>query len=115
MFFPATVQAVVALLQAGAFAVLVSPAAAGAALYGALAALGNTALLVWRWRRGEQDHHCDGPRHLKTFYRSSMERFLVVGVWLAIGLGGFKLDAGPVLTGFVVVLLAWVIAAAARK
>lgn len=115
MFFSATVQGVVALLLAVAFAVLVSPAAGGAALYGAAAALGNTALLVWRWRRGERDYHCDGPRHLKSFYRSSMERFLVVGVWLALGLGGFKLDAGPMLMGFVVGLLAWVIAAAARK
>lgn len=112
MFFPATVQGLVVLLTALIIGLWSVPAAAWAALYGGAAALANTGLLVWRHRQGEHDHHCDAARHLRSFYRSSLERFFVVGVWLALGLGGWKLEAAPMLVGFVVGLLAWVIAAA---
>lgn len=114
MFFQAAVQGVVVLLTALGIGLWATPAAGWAALYGGAAALANTALLVWRHRQGEHDHHCDGARHLKSFYHSSLERFFVVGVWLALGLGGWKLEAAPMLAGFVLGLLAWVIAAAVR-
>ena len=114
MFFPATAQALVVLLTAVVIGLWAVPAAGWAALYGGAAALANTALLVWRHWQGERDYHCDAARHLKSFYRSSLERFLMVGIWLAVGLGGWKLEAGPMLAGFVVGLLAWVIAAAVR-
>lgn len=114
MFFPATVQGLVVLLMALIMGLWSAPEAGWATLYGGGAALANTALLVWRHRQGEHDYHCDAQRHLKKFYRSSLERFFAVGVLLALGLGGWKLDAAPMLAGFVVGLAAWVIAAAVR-
>ena len=86
-----------------------------AVMYGGGVALVNTGLLVWRWYRGLHDYHCDGGRHLRSFYRSEMERFFVVCTMLATGLAGLGLAPLPLLTGFIVGQSAWVIAAAARK
>ena len=115
MFFPVTVQVVVMLLVAAMIGLWSASSAGLTALYGGLAALANTVLLIWHHKRGARDYHCDGARHLRSFYRSSLERFLVVGIWLAIGLGGLRLEAKPLLIGFVVGLLAWVVALAVRK
>lgn len=98
------VAGLIALQQAGL-------AVALALLYGACAALLNTGLLVWRFKRGERDYHCDAGRHLKSFYRSSLERYAVVGVWLAVGFGLLNLGGLPMLLGFVIGQLAWVLAA----
>lgn len=114
MFFPATVQGSVVLLTALIIGLWSAPPAGWATLYGGAAALVNTGLLVWRHHEGGPDYHCDAARHLKSFYRSSLERFFVVGIWLALGLGGLELEPAPVLAGFIVGLLAWVIAAAVR-
>ncbi len=80
-----------------------------ALLYGGLVALVNSALLVIRWQRGLRDHHCDGQRHLKSFNRSMMERFFVVGVLLAVGFGVLNLPQFVMLSGFIVGQLAWVV------
>ena len=80
-------------------------------LYGATAALLNTGFLLWRFKRGERDYHCDAGRHLRSFYRSSLERYAVVGVWLAIGFTALDLAALPMVLGFVIGQLAWVLAA----
>lgn len=109
-----TLQAVVVLLTAIALGYWKGAAAAGAALYGGGAALANSALLWWRHRQGERRVHSDASRHLRSFYRYSLERIVLVSVWLGLGLGGFGLAAGPLLAGFVIGLLAWVIAAAGR-
>jgi uncharacterized membrane protein len=86
-----------------------------AASYGGLTALANIGLLVWRWRRHRYDYHCDGERHLRQFHRSSLERFFVVGILLAVGMVGLNLDPLPMLLGFIVGLVAWMIAAASLK
>lgn len=83
--------------------------------FGGGVALLNSGLLVWRWRRGLADYHCDGARHLRSFHRSSMERFFVVGIMLATGFALLDLAPLPLLTGFIVGQLAWVIAAAVHK
>ncbi len=115
MFLDVAVQGLaVALAVLVAFAWEGTPAGA-AALYGGAAAMANSGLLLWRLKRGEKDYHSDAKRHLRSFYRSSLERFFVVGIWLALGLGGLRLAALPMLACFVVGLLAWVIAAAVRK
>jgi hypothetical protein len=64
--------------------------AALAAGYGGMAALCNTALLYWRWSQGLVRIHCDAEQHMKSFYRSSLERFFC-GRPLAGG--GVRLDA----------------------
>ena len=87
-------------------------------LYGGLVAMANTGLLVWRWRKGLYDYHCDGPRHLRSFRRSLKERFFVVGILLAAGYFYGWLEPGfqtlPMLVGFVVGQLAWGIALGSR-
>ncbi len=111
-----------ALLQAGlvALAALVGSYWLGAAtgkamLYGGLAALINTGLLYWRWARDARNFHSDPARHLKGFYRSSLERFFVVGIWLALGFAWVNLPPLAMLTGFVTGQLAWVIASMALR
>ncbi len=89
--------------------------AALAASYGGLGALLNTALLYWRWSRGATQFHSDANRHLQSFYRSSIERFFVVGLWLAVGFAWMRLSPSAMLTGFVVGQLAWLIASLALR
>jgi hypothetical protein len=88
----------------------------GAWIWGGIVAWINAVLLVWRWRKGLHDYHCDGPRHLKSFRRSLTERFFVVGLLLAAGFGYGLLEPAfsplPMLLGFIVGLLAWGIALA---
>lgn len=105
----------VAIVVMALFLVWAGPSAGVAALYGGGGALANTGLLLWRLKRGERDYHCDAGRHLRTFFRSSLERFIVVGSWLALGLGVFELAPQPMLAGFIIALLAWVFAMAAAK
>lgn len=114
MFFPMALQGLVVLLTALALGHWKGPAAAGAALYGGAAALANSALLWWRHRQGERQIHSDAARHLRSLYRSSLERVIVVSVWLGLGLGGWGLDATAMLAGFVIGLLVGVIALAGR-
>ena len=70
----------------------------------------NSGLLVLRWQRGLKKYFCDGPRHLRLFNRSMLERFFVVTMLLAVGLGFMKLIPLGVLTGFIVGQLAWMLA-----
>ena len=85
------------------------------ALYGGLVAMLNAGLLVWRWWRGRHDYHCDGQRHLRMFHRSSLERFFIVGILLALGMSGFRLAPLAILAGFIVGQFAWIIAVATHK
>lgn len=81
-----------------------------AAGYGGLAAVLNSALLYWRWVQGTRRFHSDPARHLRSFFRSSLERLLMVGVWLAVGLTWLGLAPLPLVAGFVAGQLAWLIA-----
>jgi ATP synthase protein I len=89
--------------------------AALAAGYGGMAALLNSGLLYWRWSRGVTQYHCDSNRHMQSFYRSSIERFFVVGLWLAVGFALMRLPPFAMLTGFVVGQLAWLMASMALR
>lgn len=110
MFFRLILQTGVVAVAATLGGIWQGWAVAVATLYGGGVAVLNAALLVWRWRRGLHEYHGDGDRHLKSFYRSSMERFFVVAIVLATGLGALRLDALPLLTGFIVGQLAWMAA-----
>jgi ATP synthase protein I len=89
--------------------------AAVAVTYGSIAALLNTAMLFWRWSRGVRRFHSDADRHLQSFYRSSLERFIVVGLWLAVGFTWIRLPPLAMLSGFVVGQLAWLLASPALR
>jgi ATP synthase protein I len=84
-------------------------AVAEAALYGALIALANTGLLMWRMRRGAQGE-LSARQHLKGFYRSSAERYLLVAILFGVGMGLLKLLPLVVMVGFALGQLAWIVA-----
>lgn len=84
--------------------------AALAGLFGALVALINALLLTWRMQQGKRPPHADPQRHLYRFYFSAIERLLVVGTLLALGLGVLKLMPLALLMAFVAGQLALIIA-----
>lgn len=88
---------------------------AKAVLYGGTVALMGTLLLLWRMRRSERSMLLEAHQHVWLFYRSGLERFLVVCVLLALGMGPFNLVPFAVLIGFVAGQLAWVIAPLQRE
>jgi len=108
--FTAALQAVICVVAGIAGYALQGGAAAAAALYGAMVALANTLFLLWRMRRSEQNPQWKAVQHLRLFYRSGLERFLLVAALLALGMGLLKLVPAAVLIGFVVSQLAWVLA-----
>ena len=95
--------------------VLQGETAAMAALYGGAVALMSTLLLLWRMRRSNREMLLEAHQHLWLFYRSGLERFLVVCVLLALGMGPFNLVPVAVLIGFVAGQLAWVFAPLQRE
>lgn len=115
MFFALVAQAMLILALALPVWFWRDGADALALAFGGAIAVANSALLVWRWRLGRRDFHFDGGRHLKSFHRSSLERFFVVGVLSAVGLGLLRLAPLPMLSGLIVGLLAWGFALALRK
>ena len=81
-----------------------------AVLLGGLVAVANSSLLVWRWHKGARDFHCDAAKHLRSFYRSAMERFFVVVALLAVGFVLMKDHTMALLMGFVVGQISWLLA-----
>jgi len=94
-------QAVAAAIGAYLAYVYMGEAAAGAAWLGGMAALANTMLLAWHMRSGARESAQDPRRELAKLVRSSMERFFVVALLIAAGLGWLKLMPAPLLLGFV--------------
>ncbi|OYY95383.1 MAG: hypothetical protein B7Y41_02450 [Hydrogenophilales bacterium 28-61-23] len=110
MFFALLMQAIAIVSVTASSWLLMDATFAQAIGYGTVVALVNSGMLVRRWYVGLYDYHCDAPRHLKSFHRSSMERFFVVGILLALGLAVFKLMPSAMLLGFIVGQLAWIVA-----
>lgn len=69
--------------------------------YGGTTALANTLFLIWRMSQGDKSSDADASGQLRKLYRSSIERFVVVGALLAAGMGALHLAALPLLAGFV--------------
>lgn len=95
----AGVQTVVVLLSTVVGLALYGSVIAGSMLGGGAVALTNTLLLAWRMRGDTADR--SAQRHLWTFYRSSLERFFVVGALLAVGMGPLGFKPLPLVAGFV--------------
>ena len=87
---------------------------AGATGFGAIIAIANTLLVAWHMRPGSGKSNKGGELgaqyYLRQFYRSWLERYLVVGVLLALGLGGLKLMPLALLAGFILGQLIWIVA-----
>ena len=75
--------------------------ARGAAFGGGIALI-NGLLLFWRYHRGKQSHAADPGRHLRSFFASAIERFVMVAALFAIGFGVLALAPLPLLIGFIV-------------
>ncbi len=111
----------VALAQAGLalIAALISGGLAGvgaglAALYGALAALAVSAVLVWHERQSMRHPEWDQHRLFKVFIRAGAERLLLLAGLLIVGLGVLKLAPLPMLLGLLLAQLGWLAAATGR-
>ena len=111
----------VALAQAGLalIAALISGGLAGvgaglAALYGALAALAVSTVLVWHERQSMRHPEWDQHRLFKVFVRAGVERLLLLAGLLIVGLGVLKLAPLPLLLGLLLAQLGWLAAVTGR-
>ncbi|MFA5241646.1 MAG: ATP synthase subunit I [Sulfuricella sp.] len=102
-------QAAAAAVGASLAYVYLGEAAAGAAWFGGVVALSNTMLLAWRMRCSATKAAQDPRRELAGLVRSSMERFFMVSLLMAVGLGWMKLMPLPLLAGFALGQLALVV------
>lgn len=89
-------------------------AAALAALYGGAVAGANVLLLAWRAERAKSRPAREAHHELLRMYGSSLERLLLAAVLIALGLVGLKLAPQPLLAGFIVGQMAWVLSAPRR-
>ncbi len=85
-----------------------------ALLYGALAAVAVTLVLVWRERQSMRHPGWDQRRLLRLFIRAGLERMLMLGVLLYAGLVLLALQPLPLLLGLVLAQFGW-LAALGRK
>ena len=73
----------------------------------------NTLMIAWRMRRGRVVPAAQPS--LSEFYRSWLERYLLVGALLAVGLGGLKLMPLGLLGGFILGQVVWILAPYSRE
>lgn len=104
--------AVVAALVAGAFA---GPQAGLAVLYGGLVALAVSVVLVLRERQSMRHPEWDQHRLFGVFVRTAVERMLVLVALLALGFGVFGLAPLPLLLGWILAQLGWMVLARRRR
>lgn len=83
--------------------------AAGSVWFGGITATLNVLLLLWRRRRADNGRVLGAGRSLWVLYRTALERFVMVVLLFALGMGVLKLDSLALLTGFVVGQLALIL------
>lgn len=88
--------------------------AACAAIFGGLVAVASAAFLMWRMRAAEKRESGNARQELLFIYRTGLERFALVVILLAAGMGPFGLDRLGVVAGLILGQLAWLIAASAN-
>ena len=91
----------IALTAAGLWLIEGGPTA-GSFAFGGVAAVANTLLLLWRMTRKHMQHDSNAGRQMRSFYFSSVERFVVVSLLLVAGMGPLQLAPVALLVGFVV-------------
>ena len=75
---------------------------AGSAAFGGICACANRLLLEWRRRKADSGRALSAGQSMRLLYRTALERFVLVGVLFALGLGVWQLDPLALLTGFIV-------------
>jgi len=108
-------------VQAG-LAPLLALAAAGisgveaglAVLYGVLAGVAVSAVLMWREQQSMRHPEWDQHRLLKLFVRAGIERLVLLSGMLIVGLAVLRLAPLPLLLGLMAAQLAWLVVAAGK-
>lgn len=97
---------------------LAGKGAAAAAAFGVLVAVANTLAMSRRLGagrdRGTREQR-NAEQELRSFIRSSVERYLLVAALFALAMGAMGLAASWLLLGFVLAQAGWIAAAIARK
>ena len=79
------------------------PHALKSTLYGSLIAVLNSGFLYWRMRKASRKINESAHESLRTLYRSGIDRFVLTGCLLAIGMMGvLKLSPVIVLMSFII-------------
>lgn len=94
--------------SATAASIMSNPHVGISVFWGGVTASVNVMLLMWRMIFGDRPTF-NAEQHLRLMYRSSLERFFVVAVMLAIGMLKLKLDPLALLLGFLVGQVALVV------
>ena len=81
---------------------------AGSAAFGGVIAGANCLLLDWRRNTANKGRALSAGESIRLLYRTAVERFVLVIVLFALGLGAWQLDPPALLTGFIVGQLALV-------
>jgi len=86
--------------------------AAKGAWFGAAIGLANTLMIAWRMNpsAAAQEGEQSAQRHLRQFYRSWIERYVLLLVLFALALIGLKLLPVALLSGFILAQAAWIVA-----
>lgn len=87
---------------------------AGSAAFGGVCACANRLWLEWRARSADRGRALSAGQSMRLLYRTAVERFVLVGVMFALGLGVWRLDPLALLTGFIVGQLALVFTATGK-
>lgn len=87
---------------------------AGSAAFGGGCACASRLLLEWRRTNADRGRALGAGQSIRLLYRTAAERFVLVGVLFALGLGVWRLDPLALLTGFIVGQLALVFTATGK-
>lgn len=81
-------------------------AEAAAAAFGGGIACANSGLLAWRARQTERGKILNAHQSMRVLIRTIIERYLLVGLLFALGMGVLELQPLPLMVGFAVCLTA---------
>jgi len=104
----AALQLALATITSTMFFIVFGGFQAGSAGFGGIAAAVNIGLLFWRRHAADTGRALSAGESIRVLYRSALERFMVIALLFALGLGVWRLDPLAVLAGFVTGQLALV-------
>jgi hypothetical protein len=79
---------------------------AGSVWYGGAIACASGLLLEWRRHGADTGRALSAGESIRVLYRTALERFVLVALLFAFGLGALQLDPPALLTGFIMGQLA---------
>ncbi|MGD2055445.1 MAG: ATP synthase subunit I [Gammaproteobacteria bacterium] len=94
-------QLLVVLLASAGFLVFSGRSQALAAGFGGMISLLNVMLLEWRRKQADRGPALTAGQSLRVLYRSAVERFVLVALLFAAGIGALALYPLALLTGFI--------------